>query len=77
MQRETFTCIPSPDSYQPTRLNLNPPTANRQPPQPPTVRPKSVRALLKKFGFRLHEQVDAKGLAARYLPHLMPWRANP
>jgi hypothetical protein len=32
-----------------------------------------VRALLKKFGFRLHELVDAKAMAARYLPHLQ-WR---
>lgn len=36
-----------------------------------------VKALLKKFGFRLHELVDAKGLAARYLPHTLPWSDSP
>lgn len=39
-------------------------------------RKEAARALLKKFGFRLHELVDAKGLAARYLPHL-PWGSHP
>ncbi|GBF98456.1 S-adenosyl-L-methionine-dependent methyltransferase [Raphidocelis subcapitata] len=33
-------------------------------------REQCVRAVLKKFGFRLHELVDAKALAARYLSHL-------
>jgi hypothetical protein len=49
------------------------------PPRPhthPAPTPQSARALLKKFGFRLHELVDAKAMAARYLPHL-PWKANP
>lgn len=32
-----------------------------------------VRALLKRFGMRLHELMGAEALAARYLPHLMPW----
>ncbi|GBF93833.1 acyl-coenzyme A oxidase peroxisomal [Raphidocelis subcapitata] len=40
-------------------------------------REESARALLKKFGFRLHELVDAKAMAARYLPHLMPWKSSP
>jgi hypothetical protein len=44
---------------------------------PPHPHPQSARALLKKFGFRLHELVDAKAMAARYLPHLMPWKNNP
>ena len=36
-----------------------------------------VRALLKKFGFRLAELLAPRGLAARYLPHLMPWADCP
>lgn len=35
-----------------------------------------VRALLKKFGFSLAELLDADGLAARYLPHLVPRAAG-
>jgi hypothetical protein len=37
----------------------------------------SVRALLKKFGYALDEVLDGPALAARYLPHLMPWRTSP
>jgi hypothetical protein len=36
-----------------------------------------MRSLLKRFGFSMLELVDAKAMAGRYLPHLMPWKANP
>jgi hypothetical protein len=39
--------------------------------------PKSVRSLLKRFGFSMLELLDAQAMAARYLPHLMPWKDNP
>jgi len=68
---------PAPSNLKP---NLDPTAPLKTPtPAPPKPRPPTqmVRALLKKFGFRLHEQVDAKRLAARYLPHLMPWTDVP
>jgi hypothetical protein len=36
-------------------------------------RPEALRSLLKKFGFRLHEVMDAKDITRRYHPHVQGW----
>jgi hypothetical protein len=38
-------------------------------------RPEALRSLLKKFGFRLHEVMDAKDISRRYHPHVKGWSA--
>jgi hypothetical protein len=36
-------------------------------------RPEALRSLLRKFGFRLHEVMDAKDITRRYHPHVKGW----
>jgi hypothetical protein len=36
-------------------------------------RPEALRSLLKKFGFRLHEVMDAQDISRRYHPHVQGW----
>ncbi|KAF6252539.1 S-adenosyl-L-methionine-dependent methyltransferase [Scenedesmus sp. NREL 46B-D3] len=38
-------------------------------------RPEALRSLLKKFGFRLHEVLDARGITRRHHPHVQGWSA--
>jgi len=37
-------------------------------------RPDSIKVLLKKFGFKLFEAIDAKQITARFHPHVQRWR---
>lgn len=44
-----------------------------------TTDPDGLKVLLKKFGFRLYEQLDEKDISARFHPHVKTnwWRAAP
>ena len=35
--------------------------------------PEKIKALLKKFGFRLYEVLDGKQISARFHPHVTKW----
>lgn len=35
--------------------------------------PEAIKALLKKFGFRLYEVIGAKEITARFHPHVTKW----
>jgi hypothetical protein len=37
--------------------------------------PDAIRSLLKKFGFRLYEVIDARAITARFHPHAKTWYA--
>eukprot|EP00878_Enallax_costatus_P002294 GHUV01002469.1.p1 GENE.GHUV01002469.1~~GHUV01002469.1.p1 ORF type:complete len:300 (+),score=73.22 GHUV01002469.1:1296-2195(+) len=37
-------------------------------------RPEAIRCLLKKFGFKLYELLDAKQISARFHPHVTKWK---